>query len=228
MSELSPEARALVQDGQSGLRPSHRDRARIASSLAARIGAASLLASQHAAGAAVTTAIGWQKVSALVVGVGLLGAGTAYMVGPPADTLSGPAVTPKAQPTVEAQLSPAPLEARAQAPADSEAQGPTAAEPPPVVRKASTVDRFAEEVAILSKATTALRAGRPAEGLQLLEEHRRSFPNGRLAEERRTARIQALCALGRRSEAEAELARLAQSSPRSPHLARAQRACGAR
>ena len=102
-----------------------------------------------------------------------------------------------------------------------------APEPPATpTRKTATVDPLAEEVAILSKATSALRAGSPTEGLRLLDEHQRRFPKGRLAEERRAARIQALCALGKLSAAEAELARLAQSSPRSPHLARAQRACG--
>jgi hypothetical protein len=47
-----------------------------------------------------------------------------------------------------------------------------------------------------------------------------------LVEERRAAKIQALCALGNGVAAEAELSRLARSSPRSPHLARAQQACG--
>jgi hypothetical protein len=58
-------------------------------------------------------------------------------------------------------------------------------------------DRLAQEVAILSRATSELHAGRPANALKAIDEHARKFPNGLLVEERRAARTQALCALGR-------------------------------
>jgi predicted Zn-dependent protease len=96
------------------------------------------------------------------------------------------------------------------------------------VRKQSASDRFAEEVALLSKATTSLRAGKPAEALALLDAHRHKFPGSRLVEEERAARAQALCALGNRAEAAAEVARLERVAPQSPHLARVKRACGLR
>jgi hypothetical protein len=67
-----------------------------------------------------------------------------------------------------------------------------------------------------------LNAGRAAEALKLLDEHQRKFPGGLLTEERRAARAQALCSLGRTSEAKSELARLA---PRSPAAARAEEVC---
>jgi hypothetical protein len=75
-------------------------------------------------------------------------------------------------------------------------------------------------VAILSQAERALRAAKYQEALRLLDEHRRKFPNGALAQERSAARAQALCGLGRVSDAQAELARLAKVSPKSPHGAR--------
>jgi hypothetical protein len=49
-------------------------------------------------------------------------------------------------------------------------------------------DSLAEEVAILSHASAELHAGRPAAALKALDEHRRKFPRGALAQERTSAR----------------------------------------
>jgi hypothetical protein len=226
MSELSPEARELVEDGHTVLRPSSRDRARVASALATRLGAATLVLPHQASAAAPKSLLAWPKLSTLVVGVsaGLVTIGASYFVSqsPPA-TASAP-VKPPAVATSKAEPPPAPASVAARAEAELVRLVPESPASPP--RKAPTADPLVEEVAILSRATSQLRAGRPAEGLRLLEEHQRKFPNGRLTEERRAARIQALCALGDRTAAEAELARLAHAAPRSPHLARAKRACG--
>jgi outer membrane protein assembly factor BamD (BamD/ComL family) len=73
-------------------------------------------------------------------------------------------------------------------------------------------DALSQEVALLQPATGDLRAGRFSEALKSLDEHQRRFPNGILTEERRAARAQALCSLGRRSEAQAELSLLAAQS----------------
>lgn len=106
-----------------------------------------------------------------------------------------------------------------------------AAERPSVPNRASEVERprqstrsrdnFAEEVALLSRAEAELHRGRPARTLELLGEHERRFANAALIEERMATRVQALCALGRVSEAEAQLGRLkpgsldTQSSPKA-------------
>jgi hypothetical protein len=82
---------------------------------------------------------------------------------------------------------------------------------------------LAEEVTLLSRATSALRSGQPNDALKSLNEHQSKFPRGLLSEERRAARAQALCALGRHSEAEREIAKLA---PASPQAARARQLCG--
>jgi hypothetical protein len=76
---------------------------------------------------------------------------------------------------------------------------------------------------LLSRATSDLHRGNAADALKVLNEHGREFPNGLLSEERRGARAQALCLLGRTSEARAELAHL---TPQSPAAARAQQVCG--
>jgi hypothetical protein len=84
---------------------------------------------------------------------------------------------------------------------------------------------LAEEVALLSRAETELRAGRPAKALLALSEHQRKFPRGALSEERTAARIQALCALERTDEANAQLKQLLHISPNSAHEERARQAC---
>jgi RNA polymerase sigma-70 factor (ECF subfamily) len=81
---------------------------------------------------------------------------------------------------------------------------------------------LAEEVALLSKATSALHSGQASRALNILAEHQRKFPRGALAAERRGARAQALCQLGRKEEARATLQAL---SPSSPLAARAKSAC---
>lgn len=89
-------------------------------------------------------------------------------------------------------------------------------------RNRDSTNTLAREVALLSRATRALRAGRNAEALEVLREHERVFPDGAMVEERISARAQALCALGRTEEGLAALARL---PPRTPAAARATQAC---
>lgn len=72
----------------------------------------------------------------------------------------------------------------------------------------SPPDRLAAEVALLRRARAALRGGRAAEALAVLDEHTQRFERGRLASARDAARIQALCALGRSAEAQAAARRL--------------------
>lgn len=222
MTELSEAARALIRDGHSVLRPSLDDRSRVASALASRLGEGALVASTTAAGAVAGRFFTWQKLSGLIVGVGLVGLGATWALRAP--TSAEPSIASPPAPVVAvAEAPPAPQ--RVEPVPDALPQVPRAEVVAPV-KATPAADRLAEEVSILSKATSALRGGNPAEALRLLNDHQRRFPSGRLVEERRAARIQALCAVGNRAAAESELARLAQASPRSPHLARAQQACG--
>jgi hypothetical protein len=109
------------------------------------------------------------------------------------------------------------------APAQSERAPGTSAKPQEEARKGS---RLADEVALLSRAMSALNEGRAQDAQNTLAEHERKFPRGLLSVERRAARAQALCSLGRKSEAERELQRL---SPSSPQAVRARQFCrGAR
>lgn len=70
------------------------------------------------------------------------------------------------------------------------------------------------EVALIERATTALRGEDGAKALMILAEHAKRFPSGQLAAERRAYRAVALCSVGNlpQGRAEARLARAAQPS----------------
>ncbi|MFZ5890541.1 MAG: hypothetical protein ACOY0T_05675 [Myxococcota bacterium] len=220
MSELSPRAQALVRAGRDALKPTAADRERILGALRDRLGDAAVLGE---AGTAVVKASKpglWMTLAGASAGLGVA-AGIFYFVSSSEPASNTQQAAPAAVPTVP---SAAPSLERA------EASLPSAAAPSPeqsatVPRRAP--DRLAQEVAILSRAASELRAGRASEALRAVEEHQSKFPHGLLSEERRAARVQALCALGRRTEAESELARLTRIAPQSPHTARARQFCGA-
>ncbi len=73
------------------------------------------------------------------------------------------------------------------------------------------------ELALLTEARAALSSS-PARALSLAEEHARRFPSSQLGQERSALRIQALAALGRTTEARAELDAFRARNPRSAYL----------
>jgi hypothetical protein len=229
MAALGLKARELVQAGRSALRPTDGDRDRIAAALRVQLGPAALPPPGSVAPPPVVAASGWKAVLGTVLGVGAT-LGALYLAFSP-DGNVAPRASHTPPPAVSAVASPPsppvapPGEARAP-------QEELDVAPPAVVAAPATApsespalhprDRLAEEVALLSRATKALRGGRAAEALKALDEHQSKFPRGVLTEERRAARAEALCSLGRTKEGRAELGRLA---PQSPAAARATQAC---
>lgn len=211
MSNLSPEALALLNAGRAATRPTPADRERITMALFARIGDVQLPSDPHGSGAVAhtpgTSAIGWPAISAMVAGLFVAGAGLWYALGSdaPAPVATNLAVS---TPPVAPPVAPAPPEQKDAPEVSPLPPAETAA--PSAARRPS--DRLAEEVAILSRAETELHAGRYSSALRVLDEHERKFPRGTLAQERLAARIRALCALGRTADADTALARLSRSS----------------
>jgi len=243
MSDLSEGGKVLVQAGRLADRPSAADRQRVLLALQARLGDAALLASSAAEASRAAAASraarskyvkwgGWVGSAMLVAGTASLvprlthqGSASAPVASAVVSAKSASVVAVPAERAAEPQLSPsapsaAPEPARVPAP---EAVNRPADAPRPAARSAR--DSLAEEVALLSRAETELHAGRPAKALTALAEHQRKFPRGALAEERTAARIQALCALGRNEEANAQLRQLLHISPNSPLEERARQAC---
>lgn len=223
---LTPSARELVRAGAKAARPSDADRERVLEAMRSRLGDAAMLG---AAGLVVTPSLTralWLKVSAWTLGVGLLVGGAVVALQP----ASEPRVAAVARPphlaennVVAPTLAAEPTQPSIDPAQPSPSEPAPAAAPAPSARRSN--DRLAQEVSLLSRATSALRSGRAGDALKALNEHQSQFPKGALAEERRAAKAQALCALGRYGEAETELARL---SPQSPQAARARQVCAAK
>lgn len=212
--DLSPLARELVQSGRDAHDPSAADQDRILSALQTRIAAGEGRPQPDGSLPPPAPKAPWALISAGGIGAGLILAAIAWSSGPePAPAL--PAVV---------QAAPAPPAPAAVAPAPApEVPPPVEAPRPAPTASGKPNSRLAEEVEILSRATSALHAGRAADALAATAEHQKKFPQGLLSEERRAARAQALCLLGRTGEAKRELDRLSRSSPQA---ARARERCG--
>jgi hypothetical protein len=226
MSTLSPRGRDLVHAGRRAFHPTDANRERLLEALRSRLGHTALppdlgpVATMAAAGRSI-----WRLISLVVVGIGVVG-GALFLAQRPGSGWDNPQETSVAPVVATTQV----IDPVAPASAE-QATSPAATQPatdPPAPAAASAhppQDRLAAEVAILSRATRDLRAGRPAEALSALDEYRRKFPKGLLSEEHRAARAQALCALGRFDEANAKIAGLA---PRSLLAVQARQFCDAR
>lgn len=237
MSGLSPELREFVQVSRSALRPTEADSARILEALRAQLGDAAVVGAQttQAAVTSASTSFLFGKGSLMsLVGLAMLGGIWFFATHNPravsretntvasvAATASAPLASAASVLSSSPPLSPGPAASAVAVVASTTADGDKS-------RPAASHhvrDRLAEEVAIIARAEAALRGGRPAVALEALNEHERKFGNGLLAEERIAARAQALCALGRTSEADAQLTQL---SPNSLHGQPSQKACGSR
>ncbi len=236
MSELSPGLKELVQASRSASLPTDVDSSRIFAALRARLGDAVMsVDAGQAATTSISTGFTLSKVSAIsIAGLALLG-GLWYFTARAERATSREAnAAPSAAATISAAMVPTPSAAPSNAQAsegrpgsDVEAtakDGSASAHVHPAVARHAR-DTLAEEVVLLSRAETALHTGKPAVALEALNEHERKFGNGLLKEERIAARVQALCALGRNAEADAQLAQL---SPQSLHGKQSRQACGSR
>jgi hypothetical protein len=237
MTDLSPQLTQLVQAGKAASRPTEGDSARILAGLRTRLGDAALLSAEATQAVATNSATGVLNGKLLmlaVVGTAILGGFLFYASlnhrATPVHAPAGAALAATTSAASERSAIVAPVDSVAMAPAPSppaDSASVSKADRTDVRTTASkrARDSLPEEVAILSRAETDLRSGKPDSALKLLNEHERKFPNGILTEERIAARAQALCALGRNVEADAQLARL---SPKSLHGAQVSQACGAR
>jgi hypothetical protein len=192
VTDLSPEAASLVRAGRRALRPSAADRLRVSDALRARLGNAALPL-EVVASTSLFSRVSWAKLSLATATLGITGG--ALFLGLRQEPAPSPARA-HSRPAETLVVTPAPALPPAAVTEVSTAPVETATAEQNIPAKRGT-DRLAQEVAILSRATSELHAGRPASALKAIDEHARKFPNGLLVEERRAARTQALCALGR-------------------------------
>lgn len=235
MSELSPELEELVWACKSANLPTEADSTRVLAALRVRLGDAAVLGAEASQAAATSASSGllFGKVPAMsLAGLALLGGIWLFAArnhrdeSPSRDSAASVVTTSSSVQIVSASSAAPPSTAtRVDTDRTEASTAPERVESRPAAPAAHNRDRLAEEVALLSRAEMALRSGKPAVALDVLNEHERRFGNGLLVEERIAARVQALCALGRKAEADAQLARL---SPKSLHGAQPGQACAGR
>ena len=226
MSTLSPKGSDLVRAGRRAFQPTDADRDRLLSALRSRLGDSALPPDLGPATAAATASRSlWPIISAVVVSVGIVGGALFFTLrsGTERDNRRELSVAPVATSTQVSEPVAPPSAEQPPKPAMAPVTTDTPAAPAASAHRPQ--DRLAAEVALLSRATRDLRAGRPSEALKALDEYHRKFPKGLLNEEQRAGRAQALCALGRFDEANEKLAGLA---PQSPLAVQARQFCDAR
>ena len=224
MAALSSKARALIEDAHEEIRPPAGCRERLEVMLDAHL-AAQVPNPVDQVLQSVPRASGWRLLGSLTVGAVLVGGAAIWALQPKASR------TPAAPDASASAVQLPPPEVPASA-VSVEAPEPIAPEPlrppkPPVEAQAPAQpaqDRLAQEVALLSRATSELRAGRSGTALRFLDEHQRKFPKGALTLERKAVRAQALCTLKRVNEGRLELSQL---PPQSPAAGRAKQLCDA-
>jgi hypothetical protein len=235
VSDLSPEARALLAAASHADDPTPADQDRVARALAAPLGLAALApaaaqaAAVSAASTATVTALKVAAVVAALVAVGLGAHGRATPGAPPRTQPASVSAAPPhpvaaAQPPVApARVAPviAPVVAPVIAPAAAEARGGSHAPRASSV----TVDTLQAEIALLGEAHRALNSGDAAGALAHLTAYRERFPHGVLREERDVEHVLVLCRLGRDGEARDAARAFLRSHPRSPLAPRVERAC---
>jgi hypothetical protein len=225
MERLNAELQSLVEAERGEGDPSAEELEAVREKLLGRVGAAALAGaaastlSKSAAGAGAGAVTSGAAASA-GVGLSLKFGVTAIVLGglaafavpkwtSPAPTAttgvveSAPAPHATAAAPVSAAAVAPPVDVPAVAPPDAHTDAvrtkPQALPAPSAERNAPPL---AEEVRLLKDAQQAVKSGRPAAALAALAEHQRRFPRGQLALERSAVRISALCALGRKAEAQ--------------------------
>jgi hypothetical protein len=240
MSDLSPEARRLLDDATHADDPTPGDQERVARALAVPLGIAALApTAAQAATVASTSFVATGLFKGAVVAAALIGAsaGAVWHVkqraphAPTAVTARSARVV--ARPAVpvtavvrETPSAPAPAPVMVPAPVAV----PPRVEPERSVARAhrdapSTVESLRAESQLLGEASCAMNDGDAARALRLLEAYRGRFPHGVLREEHAVASVLALCRAGRRAEARATGERFLRAHPHSPLAARVERAC---
>ncbi len=126
-----------------------------------------------------------------------------------------PELRPRERPVSDESLPSAPAPAPAR-PVVAERSAITAAARPAPAPSPSDRSTLTAEAELLGRAQGSLRTGDAAAALRLLEEHERRFPLAELGDERRGARVRALCELGRAAQARAEALELLRERPHSP------------
>jgi hypothetical protein len=228
---MSRGARRVIDSARDAYSAAPSDRARIRKALSLKLAVGATAATGIAAGAA-PAALGSKAILGLVASVAVGGTLTIGVVGRmnadhgvPAEVPQHPAsarVAPSAKSLPQREGAPQVAPSLA-APATTALDGPprgTTREP-----ASARLPKVELELSLLGDAQRALSSGDARRALRLLDTHAERFPRAALSEERDAARVSALCALGRRTEARALADDFLARSPASPLARRVRSAC---
>ena len=87
-------------------------------------------------------------------------------------------------------------------------------------------DTLAAEMKLVSRAAVEINGGHHRAAITLLQKHRRSFPEGIMAQERDGLEIIALCSSGQDARAQKKYSTFRRNSPNAPILMRITKTCG--
>ena len=243
MTQLSPEARRLLQLARAQDEPSPAALSRIERLLAARIarGVGATAAGALWAQSASAVVLGTSKVVSIAVLAGAVSA-VGYWALP--SLAPAPTAASADSPKVREVTSSPPINARrAETAVSSVAAGSESSTAPmlaPLPRVAprpvaalsnvtpsvpEAPDLLREETAELRRAQQALRAGNSELALKLLSQQDQTFSRGVLQQERSAARVLALCQNGHKDLARTEAERFEQRWPKSALVARVRSSC---
>lgn len=245
MTQLSPEARRLMQLARNEDNPSPEALRRVERSLAlgtARAAGVVALgaATAHAATATTLGTLKWVSVAVLVGGASAAGV-VAASHSPSVEVQRLRAGAPAREPLTRRSERPMSSLPAAPAPVVSQvpevlpetemllaaAAAPRALAPaaPPTRPTMKPLDRLQDETRELRQAQQALRSGDAARALVLLTEQDQTFEHGALQQERHAARVLTLCQLGQTVRAKAEAESFERRYPKSALLARVRSSC---
>jgi hypothetical protein len=204
MSDLSSEARAILDAGRRVDDPSDEDRRRVRRSLFGRIGAGGARAA-GAAGAAPRVKNRWRGFG-LTVTVALVAAAAAVSAAGirARQRIAGPSVDPQAAVHDRVEVAIPHVVPQSQEKVPDQAEAPAKRETPahaPAISPHVRNERYALELKVLQPARAAVARDDFSSALVAIDEHERRFPDGQLAEEREALRVQALLGLQRTEEA---------------------------
>ncbi len=239
MTDLSPEARALLRAARRLDDPTEQDSRRVRSSVLARVGTAagigaSIGATVHASSLAASTAVllgsTAGKIGVALLLAGGLSTGAYVAVRSRAPATAAPVVAQVATAPPVIAPSPAPPTRREEPvperPSSATTTTTTARNraPAPATRRARS--DLEAEVRLLQEADAELRRRDPEAALARLAEHASKYPSGTLAQEREGIRVIALCRAGRLPEGRAAAERFLSQAPKSSLATRVRAACG--
>ena len=243
MSELSREARAILEAASGADDPGIADKQRVHEAVMAAVGSTPPIPSGASATAATTAGLGLKLVLGLVAVVGLSVGG--YLLAtrdsdpptpelataPPAESETAAAPT---QPGVAPAMPEAPpqeLPARESPATGVPSPAPVADRPPPRRKPASRRDQRSDletllaEKKLIGAARRALAGDDARVAMEALDRHADEFPRGQLRAEREGTRVLALCAAGRRDAAVAQAGKFLRRHANHPMAARVRASC---